>query len=255
MIGILIVARLGSSRLPSKHLIKYQDKTFIEHLVNRIGYTFSKELEEGDCQIIIATGSEAKNAKLGELPYEYPVLMFYGDEDNVPQRQLDCGSELKLRAILSVDGDDPLISNEALKSIYNKLKEGADIVKTTDLPLGMNAMGYSVSFLNKSLRNFQNQKVIETGWGRIFENSLIEIIKFEPVFSDLRLRYTLDYPEDSTFFLKVFENLGEQIYTADHNEINRIVFEHELFKINGHLNLEYWLNFNAAMKKEQDNLD
>jgi len=255
MIGILIVARLGSSRLAAKHLIKYNNKTFIEHLVNRIGYTLKDEIEKGICQIIIATGSKDENFKFSEILFEYPVTVFYGNDSNVPRRQLDCGHELNLDAIISVDGDDLLISNEALKDIYKKLKDGHDILKTANLPLGMNVMGYSVKFLDAILNNLKDQKVVETGWGRIFENSLIETVKFEPVFSDERLRYTLDYPEDAAFFQAVFENLGKHLYSADYNAINTIVLKKDLLSINGSLNLEYWQNFNAAMKKEQDNLD
>lgn len=48
----------------------------------------------------------------------------------------------------------------------------------------MNVMGYSVKFFDAILNNLKDQQIVETWWGRIFENSLIETVKFEPVFSD-----------------------------------------------------------------------
>lgn len=252
MIGILIIARLGSERLPFKHLIEYGEKTFISHLVNRIGYTLEAEIEAGSCCIIIATGDPVVNKEFSELAFDFPVHVYFGDNENVPRRQVECARELGLDAIISVDGDDLLISPEALRDCFQYLASGGSMVRSSGLPLGMNVMGYSAAYLTERLKKLSAIKVLETGWGRIFEKSDIHEISYKVAEDGELLRFTLDYQEDADFFKKVFLSLGPEIWTAGFQKILDTVFLHEYFRINGFLNLEYWKNFNSGVQKEQD---
>lgn len=253
MIGILIVARLGSERLPFKHLIEYDEKTFISHLVNRIGYTFKQEIEKGTCKIIIATGDRTINKQFSELAFDFPVHVYYGDDGNVPRRQVECAQGLGLKAIISVDGDDLLIAPEALRDCFRYLSDGGGMVKSSGLPLGMNVMGYPTAYLAERLQKLSDIKVLETGWGRIFEKSDIHEITYKVKEDGELLRFTLDYQEDADFFKNVFEKLGAEIWTAGFQKVLDTVLVNEYFKINGFLNLEYWKNFNLGVEKEQDN--
>ena len=106
MIGILITARLGSTRLSQKHLIEVNDKTFIEWLVERFKTEFRKELSAGQMKIIIATSTKAENTKFNELFKSNVVEVFHGSDQNIPLRHLECANINQLEYILSVDGDD-----------------------------------------------------------------------------------------------------------------------------------------------------
>ena len=73
------------------------------------------------------------------------------------------------------------------------------MAQTQGLPLGMNASGYNVKFLRKSLENSKYKK-LETGWGKIFEKEQIEVIELNSTLDANPLRMTLDYEEDAIFF-------------------------------------------------------
>ena len=60
MTGIIIIARLGSSRLPQKHLYKINSKPLIEHFIERITANFS--LKEN--KVIIATTKKKSTKNL-----------------------------------------------------------------------------------------------------------------------------------------------------------------------------------------------
>ncbi len=214
MTGILIIARLGSSRLPHKHLIKANGKSFIEHLVNRIGFALAKELSEQKCKMVIATSNEDINRKFEEIKFDHPVSIYYGSINNIPLRQAECAVDLGFDKIVSVDGDDILISANGLEVIFQELNKGESLVKTTGLPLGMNVIGYSSLYLQSALANVVDESVLETGWGRIFDPVKMKVINLGEYQNDERLRFTLDYPEDAVFFKEIIEK-----NSLDPNEI------------------------------------
>lgn len=78
----------------------------------------------------------------------------------------------------------------ACVSIYDTFLSGADYVKTAGLPFGMNAMGCARSFLESSINNHRHA-ALETGWGRIFDASMVKTIEMG-LTEDERLRFTLD---------------------------------------------------------------
>jgi hypothetical protein len=121
-------------------------------------------------------------------------------------------------------------------------------VKTDGLPFGMNAMGYSRSFLESSVNTHWND-TLETGWGRIFDTSMLKTIEMGLI-EDERLRFTLDYEEDYHFFGSVIELLGDAVYTATGPEILDLVFKDDLWRLNENVCREYWQNFYKQRDQE-----
>ena len=81
-IGVFITARLGSTRLQQKHLLKVSGREIMKYLVDRINNEFDREITEGEAIVAIVTGNQSVNSKFGELFKECRV--FYGDDDNIP---------------------------------------------------------------------------------------------------------------------------------------------------------------------------
>ena len=178
MVGIFITARLGSTRLSHKHLIKIEGKPMIKWLVDRFDFGFKNEILEQKIKIFITTSDKEEN-RLFETVFENSnVKIFYGSNSNIPLRHLQCAKAHNIDYILSVDGDDILCSIEASKIVIKKLLETGNLVKTIGLPLGMNVMGYSTLFLERSLDQNKIEK-LETGWGKIFEEKDIITIEIE----------------------------------------------------------------------------
>jgi hypothetical protein len=119
-------------------------------------------------------------------------------------------------------------------------------VLSKQLPLGMNAMGYSTEFLKDSLKGKEHQHLV-TGWGRIFDQS--KAVEINLPYKQLpHHRYTLDYPEDELFFREVIDNIT--VLDLETQKILELVEENQWFGINNHLSEEYLLNFYKEQKDE-----
>ncbi len=247
--GILVLARLGSVRLPDKHLIRAGDRTFIEWLAYRFLHEFKTEVEKSEVSIIIATSSNKENKAFEPVFSNTPVTVFYGADANIPLRQLECAQHYGLDHIISIDGDDILCSVKAARCVYDALMRRSPAVKTSGLPLGLNCMGYSVAYLQQAVSATQPGAKFETGWGRLFEATIAEIPLSWAQAED-RLRFTLDYKEDAQFFKAILEHFKDGIFTASDNDIVRYVTENEVYELNCKLSETYWNNFNEAKQAE-----
>lgn len=249
MTGILFIARLGSTRLPNKHLIEVNGITFMRWLLARFAYEFKEEIKNGEVKLIIATSEKPENKKFETILKKLPASVFYGNDENIPLRQIECGEKFGFTNIISIDGDDILCSVKAARKIYNELKNNLrPLVKSIGLPFGMNAIGYTLNFIKESL-NSKNTK-LETGWGRIFDTNSMYSIKLGGYETDQDLRFTLDYQEDASFFEKVISFFGEKIIMVNDEELIDEVKCHRFFEINQSVHKEYWRNFNLQQNQE-----
>jgi|SRR6185436_11713213 len=248
--GLLIIARVGSTRLERKHLIKAAHKTFIEWLAERYIHEFSNEIKKGDVEIIIATSSDPNNQVFESVLKGRTVSVYYGPNDNIPARQLKCAEKFKLDNIISIDGDDVLCSTAAARAVLSKLNSGTQAIKTIGLPLGMNVIGYKTQYLKSALSAVEENRTLETGWGRIFPEDSVESIRLGDYEKDERLRFTLDYKEDASFFQKVIEGLEHEILSIRDEALVKYVIQNKLYSINEALNETYWNNFNVQKNSE-----
>ena len=251
MTAIIIVARLESKRLPQKHLKLVGGLPLIKWLTEKIKLYFKAEIDKG-LKIIVASPATTLSQKFVELYADDSVKTFRGDAANVPWRIMECSNNYDLEKVIIADGDNFLLSMEAIKAVFENLKENALVVKTEGLPLGMNVMGWTASHL-KAMLGVSKFKLLETGWGRIFKNEDIKKIQFDytsiPHFDELR--FTTDYPEDLQFMQQMFHKLGNKALTASSNEIIETAIENKFYEINGFLSKIYFDNFYKKMDEEK----
>ncbi|MGZ4090240.1 MAG: cytidylyltransferase domain-containing protein [Bacteroidia bacterium] len=249
MTGIMIVARLGSTRLSEKHLIEAAGKTFIEWLAERYIFAFKKEIDQGGVSVFIVTSEKEENKKFETVfAKNGDVRIFYGADSNIPLRQWECAVANVIDDIISIDGDDILCSTEAAMLIRNRLRY-CNYAKTSGLPLGMNVMGYKTGFLKQCL-NKRQESTLETGWGRIFNGEKAEVISLGRYDLDKRLRLTLDYIEDAEFFKRVIEGLRDKIYTSDDVSLIDFIIQYKYYALNEKVNDIYWQNFDQQKQAE-----
>jgi spore coat polysaccharide biosynthesis protein SpsF len=245
--GILITARLGSTRLKQKHLLKIRGKPIVYYLIERIRREFKEEMAQNKIEVVIATSDEPDNRAFEELSIAN-LKVFYGSIYNIPLRHLQVVGSYALSHVISVDGDDILCSVSGMRALYDAFLSGEDYVKTAGLPFGMNVMGYSHLFLESSVNAHRND-ILETGWGRIFDTSMLKTIAMG-LPEDERLRFTLDYEEDYQFFSRIIELLGDAVYTATDQEILDLVFKDNLLRLNENVCRKYWQNFYKQRDQE-----
>jgi spore coat polysaccharide biosynthesis protein SpsF len=247
--AILITARLGSSRLPKKHFLPVNGQPILQVLLDRITAVFRDELSTGGASIVIATSDEPENRAFERFANKH-TQVFYGSCNNIPLRHLQALTSLKYDCALSIDGDDILCSPSGMYKVYEKLRSGHPYVRTTGLPIGMNSSGYSLHFLQQSLVNC-GDSVLETGWGRIFSKLELTEIQLTEDAVDDRLRYTLDYKQDYSFFKEIIQSYEDNLITATDEQIIRFTIINKIYRLNHEVSELYWNNFAENMQAEQ----
>lgn len=263
-VGLVILARLDSSRLPKKHLKEIGNGlTVIEWLITRIdAWILERNQNNKDLQyqIILATSLNTENQAFEFLKGKYGnVEVFYGDDGNIPRRIQQVAEYYQLSRVIAYGGDNPLTSMEATELVDNALHEGADYVETVGLPIGLNSFGFQVECLNRALNNqsYADQSDLEFGWNLIIQkvahnSSTLECSLRQIGSKDLRV--TLDYQQDLEFFRAVFN----QVFDSQVNqkildeELIEGIIERNLYQINGDLSKEYWERFNQGVKRTID---
>ena len=247
-IGILVTARMGSSRLPDKHLRDMAGRPALRWLLDRIAVEFRDELAGGSAALFVTTGNPARNGGFAALLEDTPARLFFGSDDNIPLRHLQAAREHGLDALLSIDGDDIFCAPEAMRTVHDALVGGAPLAKTSGLPLGMNAWGYATPLLARAV-DAADAAVLETGWGRIFDGvEATEVNLACPGADDVRA--TLDYPEDLSFFDAVARQVpGWE--TQPSGDFVHAVRALGLHRINASVTKQYWENFNMGISSEQ----
>ena len=107
--GILITARLGSTRLKQKHMLKVREKPIVYYLIERIRREFKEEIAQNKIEVVIATSDEPDNRAFERLATAN-LKVFYGSIHNIPLRHFQAVESYGLSHVISVDGDDILCS-------------------------------------------------------------------------------------------------------------------------------------------------
>lgn len=247
-IGILITARMGSTRLSDKHFRDIAGRPALSWLIDRIATEFHNEITANAASLYIATGNAGRNEAFSAFTDDTNALLFFGDDDNVPLRHLQAAQTHGFDAILSVDGDDIFCAPEAMRAVYDALANGKSLSKTIGLPLGMNAWGYTVPTLAAALEG-ANPRLLETGWGRIFNDIDAHNVSLFCPDAD-HVRATLDYPQDLLFFDQCARRISGWS-TLPTIEFIQTIVARKLHHLNASVNEEYWENFNMSIKNEQ----
>lgn len=241
-IGAVIIARLGSSRLPRKHLLKINDKTIIEWIILRILNTTISN------NIIIATSLNPENREFEFLKDKYDIKIFYGSNGNIPLRLLECANFYNLDKMICISGDNPLTSIDGIEKVKMELKNN-NYVETIGLPLGMNLFGFTTDILIKSMNNkYKQMDDLEFLWTKIFKSKKFIKLGNYDIFNK-KLRFTLDYYEDYLFFKALIEYLDYGIFKLSDKEIIETTLLKGFNNINNTLYDIYLKNFNKGIRK------
>lgn len=241
--ALFITARLGSKRLPNKHLIDMGGIRPIEILIRR--------LKTLNLPIVVTTGNEEINHGFKDLCKKEEVELFFGDVSNIPKRHLEASRELNYDFIFSIDGDDILTAPEGVKAILDKITKqdfSNGFFYTDGYPFGVNSGGYSKVFLENALKNFKGDS-LETGWGRIFPKDSFIAVPCESANSD-KWRLSLDYNEDFAAFKSIWDHFGEKLISTSTKDILAYFDKNEVWKLNSQVIEKYWENFNSEKNKE-----
>lgn len=107
-VGIITQARMSSTRLPGKVLMKIKDKTILEYHLDR--------LKASTYPVYIATTTNAADNVLVDFAQNHGLPYYRGDEQNVLSRFVECAEQNKLDVIVRVTSDCPLLDGTLIKN-------------------------------------------------------------------------------------------------------------------------------------------
>tara|TARA_A100001011_G_scaffold397909_1_gene500446 strand:- start:2916 stop:3665 length:750 start_codon:yes stop_codon:yes gene_type:complete len=234
----IIEARMNSSRLPGKILYKANNRSFLYHLISRL-----KKVQQIN-EIILATTQNKNDDILSSVAKKNKIKLFRGSELNVKKRVLDAAKKFKVKNIVSITSDCPIIDINLISQAIETFKiNNVDFVSNCDFrsyPDGMDVAVYSTKSLFKSYKLTKNKFYREHVTLFMKHNKKkfkqINIVAPKNMFWP-ELGLTLDEYKDYILLKKIieyFHNKKNFYFTCD-DVIKYLIKNKNLLKINSNI--------------------
>lgn len=242
-IGVIIQARLGSTRLPNKVMLPLplgSERTIISEIIERV-----KDVSEIS-NVIVATSISKVNDSLESYIDSLKVECFRGSENDVLSRFYEIVIKHNFEYVIRLTGDNPIVDNILLKEfISNFISNDLDYLCSNNLPLGCNFEMMKASEIIKAYENTEDLFDKEHVTPYIKRNAKnTEDFLFNNIGVINNLRLTIDYASDYAFINLIYTMLKDKSKSVK-NIINLIERNLWLLDINN-------TNF---QKKEFKNID
>lgn len=231
----ILQARVGSTRLPGKVLMRIVDATILEHVIER-----AKRIPSLDT-IIVATTKRPEDDSIVKIIEKRGVGIFRGDEDDVLGRFIGAGSNVGATTVLRITTDNPLFCPDIAERIISEhLRGGFDYTSMEGLPLGVTTEAVSMDALilaNHLLRKGDPHREHVTSFIREEKDRFrVKLLHPPPYLRRPDWRLTVDTKDDLRLISKIYDSLyrpGKIIDIMD--VINLLEMEPSLLKINLHV--------------------
>ena len=248
MIGCIIQARMGSSRLPGKALMKSDSgKPLLYYVINQLRYCSKIK------NLVIATTTNQEDDEIEKFANNNSVNVFRGKEKDVLDRYFQCAKKYSFSTIVRITADCPLIDPQIVDKVIEQFfSENCDFATNTltrTFPIGTDVEVFSFSALNKAWENAQlpSEREHVTPYFHNKENFKIINVENDKNISNLRL--TVDRIEDFELIKQILNNISiNPIHLEDVLEL--FSRKPELIEINKHINHNE--GFNKSLEEDKE---
>ena len=230
MDGIIIQARLGSTRLPNKIMLPFHDeKRLIDILIERI------QAANPQAMTILATTTNAKDDALIAVGSEHAIPVFRGSENNVLDRFIQAAEHYGIDRLIRVCSDNPFLQTDTFATLFaaHDADPSADYVSfafadgtpTIKSHLGLFAELTTLRALRQVGATTQEQLAIEHVTHYIYTHPTEFKINLLPLPNALEgrrdLRFTMDTPDDFALLQELYtsheaqQNLPTLLHLVD----------------------------------------
>lgn len=199
-LGIIIQARIGSSRLPGKILKELNGKPLLWHVVERC--KSSKSVNK----VVVATTTEKDDDLIEKMCRDYNIPFFRGDQNNVLSRYYGAAKKFKFKTIGRITSDCPLIDPAAINKCFSDFKkQNCDYISNVvpgkrTYPIGLSVEIFSLQALKKAFKEaslgYEKEHVTPYIWENKGKKFKLGRIVTAPASLIRNYRLTVDYPED-----------------------------------------------------------
>ena len=231
MIGCIVQARMGSSRLPGKTLLKIDDKnTVLEFGINQL--TSSNLLDK----IIVATTNLKSDDVIENFVKNMNVDVFRGKSNDVLDRYFQCAKHFSIDTIVRITGDNPLVDPTIIDNLIQKFTLNSyDYLSNAHVrtfPYGTEVEIFSFESLEQAWKNAILPSEREHVTPYFYNNSNLFNIHNEKQSNNIsNLRWTVDREDDLFLVKSIVSKIIKRPILLD-DILNLFSKEPKLFKIN-----------------------
>lgn len=216
-LGIIIQARMGSTRLPGKILKAFDEgKSLLMVLIEKLS-------KVSNAKIIVATSVDPNNDVLEEYLCANGISVFRGSEKDVLERFINAAEAYNIDGIIRICSDNPFIDVDGLRLLSKRARmSSADYIgfKVNETPSILTHFGFWGEFVTLSAlkRVYQTTEEDTPAHEHVtfhlynhpdeYICEWIECPDFIQQRSDIRL--TIDTPEDFEMAKNIYADLKEK---------------------------------------------
>ena len=223
----IVQARMNSTRLPGKVLLKVNNKPLLAYQLDRMAN--SKRIDK----IIVATSELEVDDIIVDFCIDYGIEVYRGSESDVMGRYHDCAKKYLADVIIRVTADCPLIDPEIIDKVIEKFEQdkvdycGNTVPpQTSQFPDGSDVEVFTMQALKKAHLEVNDIHFREHVTFQFWQDTQYKISQMRQEKDWSSYRFTVDYPEDfevMRYLLnqirskKIFGSLQELIDIIDKN--------------------------------------
>jgi spore coat polysaccharide biosynthesis protein SpsF len=226
----IIQARMGSSRLPGKVLLRLGDKTVLNHVIDRV--------KTAGVEVVIATSDKPQDDAIEAEANRCGAGCFRGSENEVLSRYYYAAKEAGADLVVRITSDCPLYDGELLaKMLACRQDEDylSNVIERT-FPRGLDTEIFTFKALEKTFNEAQKDFEKEHVTPYIYQNpDKFHIRHYKGDEDNSGLRWTLDTPEDFTMIKAVYDELYQGEVFSSQKVLNLLKAKPEISELNAHI--------------------
>lgn len=241
--GCIIQARMGSTRLPGKILMKLdKQNTVLDYVIQQLKHC--KNIEK----IIVATTSLKEDDLIEQITKNNNVECFRGNELDVLDRYYQCAKLYSLSTVIRITADNPLIDPFIVDDVVKKFSSNTCDCMSNALvrsfPYGTETEIFSFSALEKAWNSAKKDSEREHVTQYFYANpEIFCICQIQSSQDFSSLRWTIDQMEDFVLVKNIVSKISKRPILM-HDVIDLLTKEPELLAINKNVIHRNLNNFN-----------
>lgn len=228
----IIQARMSSTRLPGKVMMKINDLPMIHYVINQ---TKAARLID---DVIIATTNDARDKKIVEYCIKNKIKYFRGSNEDVLDRYYKCAKKFKCNPVIRISSDSPLIDptviDRTIKKFMNnsydytstniKKKNGKWVNSACNFPQGMVVEVSTFKALEKAWKEAKKPSEREHVFPYVqFNPKLFKISNVENRVNLSSIRCTVDRKNDIIFVREIYSRISPKKKFVLIRDIRKII--------------------------------
>ena len=231
MIGCIIQARMGSTRLPGKVMMP-ADKD------NPMLFSVIKQIEKSKLieKIVVATTELDEDHVIEKFLDKLDITCFRGNSEDVLDRYYNCAQKFSFSTIVRITGDCPLndynVIDKTIKGFLDQEYDYMSNSRPVTYPYGISVEVFSFNALKKAWKEAKKPSEREHVTPYFYnhpEKFHIGNIKYKKNISKIRIM--VDHKEDLVLVREVFKNIQKRPILLE-DIIEYFKDNEELIKIN-----------------------